>query len=66
MAGKLFGIGVGPGNPELLTMKAVRAIEALDVIIAPKTEKKTSSVALKIARDYIVPPACSLKAFQRG
>ena len=55
MAGKLFGIGVGPGNPELLTMKAVRAIEALDVIIAPKTEKKTSSVALKIARDYIQP-----------
>lgn len=53
MAGKLFGIGVGPGDPELLTVKAIKAIEQLDVIIAPKTEKKEGSVALNIAKDYI-------------
>ena len=32
MAGKLFGIGVGPGDPELLTVKAINAIKQLDVI----------------------------------
>lgn len=55
MAGKLFGIGVGPGDPELLTVKAINAIKRLDVIIAPKTEKKEGSVALNIASRYIRP-----------
>ena len=55
MAGKLFGIGVVPGDPELLTVKAINAIKQLDVIIAPKTEKKDGSVALNIASQYIKP-----------
>ena len=55
MAGKLFGIGVGPGDPELLTVKAINAIKQLDVIIAPKTEKKDGSVALNIASQCIKP-----------
>ena len=55
MAGKLFGIGVGPGDPELLTVKAINAIKQLDVIIAPKTEQKDGSVALNIASQYIKP-----------
>ena len=38
MKGTFYGIGVGPGDPELLTMKAVKAIEKVDIIIAPKTE----------------------------
>lgn len=32
MSGRLIGVGTGPGDPELLTVKAVRAIEAADVI----------------------------------
>ncbi|MEU4242144.1 precorrin-2 C(20)-methyltransferase [Actinoplanes sp. NPDC026619] len=32
MAGKLYGVGVGPGDPELITVKAVRLIEAADVV----------------------------------
>lgn len=32
MTGKLIGVGTGPGDPELLTLKAVRAIERADVI----------------------------------
>ena len=32
MAGVLFGIGVGPGDPEMLTLKAVKAIKEADVI----------------------------------
>jgi precorrin-2/cobalt-factor-2 C20-methyltransferase len=30
--GRLFGVGLGPGDPELLTVKAVRIIETADVI----------------------------------
>lgn len=53
MAGIFYGIGVGPGDPELLTMKAIHAMQNVDVIIAPKTEKKEDSVALSIARPYL-------------
>ena len=33
--GRLFGVGVGPGDPELLALKAVRAIERADVVAFP-------------------------------
>ena len=32
MTGRLIGVGTGPGDPELLTIKAVRAIESADVV----------------------------------
>ena len=53
MNGVFYGIGVGPGDPELLTVKAIHAIEKADVLIAPKTEKKDGSVALSIAKPYL-------------
>lgn len=53
MSGIFYGIGVGPGDPELLTVKAINAIKAADVLIAPKTEKKEGSVALSIAKPYL-------------
>lgn len=52
-SGTFYGIGVGPGDPELLTVKAIHAIEKADVLIAPKTEKKEGSVALSIAKPYL-------------
>ena len=50
--GTLYGIGVGPGDPELLTVKAIRAIRDCDVLAAPVSgaEKRT---AFDIAREYI-------------
>ena len=45
MKGKLYGIGVGPGDSELMTVKAARIVGEADVIITPKTEKKDGSVA---------------------
>lgn len=53
MKGKLYGIGVGPGDSELMTVKGARIIGEADVIITPKTEKKDGSVALTIAKPYI-------------
>lgn len=35
--GVLYGVGTGPGDPELLTVKAVRTIESCPVIAAPQT-----------------------------
>ena len=51
--GIFYGIGVGPGDPELLTVKAINAIKISEVIIAPKTEKKSDSLALTIAKPYL-------------
>lgn len=53
--GKLYGIGVGPGDPELLTVKAVKAIESADVIISPTKKMGKPSIALQIAKPYIKP-----------
>lgn len=47
MKGTLYGIGVGPGDPELLTLKALRLIKAADVIALPGEEPK-ETVAYKI------------------
>lgn len=49
----LFGIGVGPGDSELVTVKAVRAIENCDVIVAPSAEEGGASIALDTVREYI-------------
>ena len=35
--GKFYGIGVGPGDPELITLKAIRVLEHCNVIAAPRT-----------------------------
>lgn len=48
MKGKLYGVGVGPGDPELLTLKAVRVIKEADVVAVPGA-KKEETVAYKIA-----------------
>ncbi|SVD34473.1 uncharacterized protein METZ01_LOCUS387327, partial [marine metagenome] len=33
--GKLYGLGVGPGDPELLTLKALRILRAAPVLAYP-------------------------------
>lgn len=48
MSGKLYGIGVGPGDPELLTLKAVRLIRSCDIIGIP-ARSADSCTAYQIA-----------------
>lgn len=50
--GKLYGIGVGPGDSELLTLKGARLIREADVVIVPKSGQKVN-VALTIARGAV-------------
>lgn len=50
---KLYGIGVGPGDRELLTIKAARIIGECPVIIVPSAKDGGDSIALDIAKDYI-------------
>lgn len=53
MSGRLYGIGVGPGDPELLTLKAVRLIAEADVIAYPAPADGTESMARMIAGPHI-------------
>ena len=36
MRGKLYSVGIGPGDPELMTLKAVRLLKECDVVALPK------------------------------
>lgn len=49
MKGKLYGLGVGPGDPELLTLKALRLIKENEVIAVPGSDVK-NCVAYQIVK----------------
>lgn len=51
--GKLIGIGVGPGDTELLTLKAAKILEKVPVIFSPKSAKEKESIALSIVRPLL-------------
>lgn len=53
MNGKLYGVGVGPGDPELLTLKAKRIIEESDVLIVPVKSEGEKSTAFEIIRPVV-------------
>lgn len=50
---ELIGIGVGPGDPELLTVKAVNAIKNADVIMCPASKEDRPSIALSVVDSLI-------------
>ena len=52
MTGKIYGVGVGPGDPEMLTLKAVRIIKEADIICIPKADKEKCR-AYMIAREAV-------------
>ena len=53
--GKLFAIGLGPGDPDLLTVKSVKILNKVDSIVVPKARIKSESVARDIVTRAIGP-----------
>ncbi len=51
--GKLYGIGVGPGDTELLTLKAARILKTVPVVFTPKSSKEKESIALSIVKPIL-------------
>ncbi len=50
MTGKLYVVGIGPGDPELMTLKATRILKEVFCIFVPKGREEGSSLALSIVR----------------
>jgi precorrin-2/cobalt-factor-2 C20-methyltransferase len=53
--GRLWGLGVGPGDPELITVKAFRILKEADVVAYPKKRQGSKSYAQAIAEMYVQP-----------
>ena len=51
--GKFFGIGVGPGDTELLTIKAAKLLKKIDVICSPRSSESKRSLALSIVQPIL-------------
>jgi len=55
MLGTLYGIGVGPGDPELLTLKAVKVLKRVEHVFAAASTKNDYSLAHEIVREHLPP-----------
>ncbi|MGB9854216.1 MAG: precorrin-2 C(20)-methyltransferase [Candidatus Bathyarchaeales archaeon] len=53
MIGKLIGVGVGPGHPELVTVKASKILKTVDVVCAPKARLEKPSLALTTVKPIL-------------
>jgi precorrin-2/cobalt-factor-2 C20-methyltransferase len=51
--GTLYGIGVGPGDPDLITVKGAKILSECAHVFVPKASEDGQSVALSIARQHI-------------
>lgn len=55
--GTLFGLGVGPGDPDLLTIKAAKILGRVGVVFAASSTRNDYSVSLGIASPHLAPSA---------
>ncbi len=51
--GTLYGVGVGPGDPELITLKAIKALRESTKIFAASSSRNEYSIALNIVKKHI-------------
>jgi precorrin-2/cobalt-factor-2 C20-methyltransferase len=51
--GTLYGIGVGPGDPDLMTLKAAKLLGRVDRVFAAASTRNHHSLAMSIARPHI-------------
>lgn len=55
--GTFYGLGVGPGDPDLITLKAYKVLQTADVIITPTKKMGKPSIAYQIVEAHITPSA---------
>ncbi|MDR2442628.1 MAG: precorrin-2 C(20)-methyltransferase [Deltaproteobacteria bacterium] len=60
-AGTLYGIGVGPGDPDLITVMATKILGEVEEIFTASSSANEDSLAAKIASPYIKPGAKTTK-----
>ena len=53
--GKFYGIGVGVGDPENITVKATKKLHEVDVIVLPEAKSGEGSTAFNIVKEYVKP-----------
>jgi precorrin-2/cobalt-factor-2 C20-methyltransferase len=51
--GTLYGIGVGPGDPDLITIRGAKILASCPHVFVPKARQAGESVALRIAQEHI-------------
>ena len=51
--GKFYGIGVGVGDPENITVKATKKLHEVDVIVLPEVKSGEGSTAFNIVKEYV-------------
>ena len=52
-SGTLYGIGVGPGDPELIALKAVKILRQVDVVFAAASTGNSHSLAMEIVAPHL-------------
>ncbi len=52
-SGTLYAVGVGPGDPELLTIKGKRVLERVKYVFSATSKREKESLALDIARPFL-------------
>jgi precorrin-2/cobalt-factor-2 C20-methyltransferase len=63
MSGRLVGVGVGPGDPDLLTVKGVRALRRADTVFVPVADTGETGRAETVVRAYAEPARVRRLAF---
>lgn len=51
--GHFYAVGIGPGSPDLLTLRAANLVENCDVLISPQAQNSARSLALEAVRPFI-------------
>jgi precorrin-2/cobalt-factor-2 C20-methyltransferase len=53
LSGHFYALGVGPGDPDLVTHRATSLVESADVVVAPRSDRSATSLALETVRPWL-------------